>query len=337
MEDEVAAQGHQHRMPRRPGRTTLIAGAAITIMLVLGVVYVLLQPSQNQPATTSMQPAGNTTSSLSTIPTTVSAGTHIRWLVSSDDLGYLGPYFKGGESNATLQAAFNNSGTYIIGGPNANFSAAQSIGNFQDTQSLQSSTPQYDGRIGDILDIENWSSSPNIPELGASPKQQVAPWVYYAIGSSWLAKSGMLLVATPGTDVVKANASLSCPSNELFGSCDNYKFYTAGYGLRIAAYTPPPDILELQSQGIESNVQNYRLYLQDEVAQIHAKYPNVIIYGGITDTASGVTARILMQDINNTDGIVSGYWLNVVNNGGSNDNISAEASFLQLLYASRPS
>ncbi len=168
-----------------------------------------------------------------------------------------------------------------------------------------------------LLDEENWSTTPYFEQTNTS--------TYYSIGANSANANGLILIATPGTD-------LAISFNH---SSQQYKWFEY-YGIpyNAAKYAT---IYDIQAQPIQQYLGQYVSNITIETSQICAANSNEIIVAGLsTDRVpAGLSANDAATVIYNafvvSNNLVSGYWLNVVGNEPNNETIAAD--FLNILQS----
>ena len=85
----------------------------------------------------------------------------------------------------------------------------------------------------------------------------------------------------------------------------------------IAGLARTTDVIELQAQSLERDVPVYESFVRQAVAQARAANPQVKILAGLSTNPPGppVSSQQLTAAINATQGLVSGYWLNIPGKG----------------------
>jgi hypothetical protein len=146
-----------------------------------------------------------------------------------------------------------------------------------------------------VYDDEDWSLTPS--------DQQLHPAEYYRMAAVAAHRYGLLLIATPATDLVDALAP-GTPKGETYA-----EFLKLGIAAAAARYA---DAYEVQEQGAEMSLSKYVQFVRAATAQASGAHPGVESLAGISTNPSGraQTPSVLLHAVLATRSIVAGYWLN---------------------------
>lgn len=146
-----------------------------------------------------------------------------------------------------------------------------------------------------IYDNENWTQTP--------VNERQNPALYYQKAAALVHARELKLIATPAVDLVTVLA----PGFK----GDRYaKFLSLGVPAAVAVFA---DVYEVQAQGKQGNVEDYRSFVSLAADQARIANPGVQVLAGLSTNPGGVavTGQQLLDDVLATDGVVSGYWLNI--------------------------
>ena len=212
------------------------------------------------------------------------------WLFAGSGISHLAEA-PGGKT--LLHSALNQPDTWVIGKsldmpPRATrLGGAANLKGFR--RAVRSPVPAI------VLDVENWPMTP--------PAEKKHPVATYAKAARIAAAHHKMLIATPAMDLVRAvDPSSRGP------------LYRRFLELRLAARIAPyANVYEIQVQGIENNPRRYLSLVRAIARQVRSSHPQARILAGLSTGPSGKTtdAGTLYQDVKETRGIVSGYWLNI--------------------------
>lgn len=169
----------------------------------------------------------------------------------------------------------------------------------------------------------SWTPGSGAPTPGAvlydpedwvyTPSAERVRWALYASRFVDLARSrSETPILAPGLDLVKALASGA-------GSLAS-RYLGLGIPREMAqALGRVRGVLEIQAQSQERSVSAYRSLVAGAVRQIRATGSLAEILAGLSANPGGgpVTSTELEADVRATDRLVSGYWLNIPEPGGS--------------------
>lgn len=148
---------------------------------------------------------------------------------------------------------------------------------------------------GIVVDLERWPYTPR--------GQQAHPVMAYRQASAWAMQHGHWLMAAPAMDLVRSVRP---------GYRDKIypEFVRLHLAQKIATYV---QVYEIQAQGAERNPALYRRFVSEIAAQVRAGNPKARILAGLSTNPDGksVSVSVLYRDVQETRGIVSGYWLNI--------------------------
>jgi hypothetical protein len=232
---------------------------------------------------------------------TVAPSRKITWMINSAALASL-QTTGASWSQADSRRFFDNANTYVLGTMPVGWHSI-STRSFTSYAALQAafaagSIPPSVQAI--VYDNEAWSFTP------VQEQQHFALYVQKA--ANLVHSHHMQLIATPGTDLVRALD----PGGQ--GSV-----YSRVLSLNIMkAAAQAADVVEIQAQGSEASLSTYTSFVQAAAAQAKTANPNVVILAGLSTNPGGqkVTGQQLYAAFQATFGTVSGYWLNIPSNQG---------------------
>jgi hypothetical protein len=149
-----------------------------------------------------------------------------------------------------------------------------------------------------VYDNESWRFTP--------VQEQRDPALYYRLAAQLVHQHHLLFIATPATDLVQLQASTQGTIYQ--------RFLQLGFVAAAARYA---DIYEIQAQGSEMNLEQYKTFVKEAVMQAKAANPHVEVLAGLSTNPDGkkVTADELYRAVLATQDTVSGYWLNIPSGG----------------------
>lgn len=250
------------------------------------------------------------------------------WIVSATAMRHVAALDSG-----LARYFFDTPHTFVIGGktsraPRPEASAAIRTVSFTNERTLDTAIVTHRLRPGTravIYDDEHWSLTP--------VDQQTDPGRFYRLAAQVAHRYGLLLIATPGTDLVQSIA----PGTS---SAQRYaEFLRLGVAGAAARYA---DVYEVQAQGSEADLARYVTFVQAASAQAERAHPGVELLAGIsTNSLQGgmEAASQLLEAVLATRAIVDGYWLNDPAHGSACPRCSgpyprAAVEFLRDLHAS---
>ncbi len=203
---------------------------------------------------------------------------------------------------ALAASAFGNAQTFVIVGPHppaflAGWKSprAISVGGYAPLEKRLAAGPLPAGLRAVVLDQEAWPFTP--------AEERRHPGRYAKLAATLVHRRGLLLVATPATDLAKSSAK---------GQENQYAaFLAARFAARVA---PWADYYEVQAQGLEGNPAAYGRFVAAAAAQARRSNPRVVVLAGLSTNPPGdpqVSAAALHRDVQATRGLVAGYWLNI--------------------------
>jgi hypothetical protein len=197
-----------------------------------------------------------------------------------------------GMAEVDLAALFNNANTYVVGG----FDSAQRTATVTNLDNENADIPA--GTTALLYDDEHWPLTPLA--------QQRDPGGYGAQALRLAHDKGMVLIATPATDLVE----VLDPGGT--GSADQ-RFLALDV---IASVARDADMVDIQAQGLEGSTM-YERFVTAVARQARAANPRVKVLAGISTNPSGrtISAQTLARDADEVRGVVDGYWLNIPSAG----------------------
>lgn len=146
-----------------------------------------------------------------------------------------------------------------------------------------------------IYDPESWQFTP--------ADQQHDPVAGVRVAADAAHANGAILIATPAVDLMRVLAPGA--HGDRYGA-----FLRTGIVEGAARYA---DVLEIQAQGSETNVAQYRSFVAAAAQQARSANPHVVILAGLSTNPTGhhVSSTQLLQAAQSVRGIVDGFWLNV--------------------------
>jgi len=144
-----------------------------------------------------------------------------------------------------------------------------------------------------LLDLEAWPLTP-------LAEQRTAPQVELAAGALMQAH-GSTLVSAPAIDL----------GHVLVPGKPNVVGYLTSALLPDAAHASA--VVDIQAQGMEGNPMAYAEFVSRVALMLRNANPDVQVIAGLSTNPDGrvVTASELLQDVQLTSSVVSGYWLNI--------------------------
>jgi hypothetical protein len=154
---------------------------------------------------------------------------------------------------------------------------------------------------GVVVDLEAWPYTP----LGQQ-RQLVSA---YRRAAQWAKQHGQWVVAAPATDLV--HSVVPGYRGKIYP-----EFVRLHLAQKIAPYA---QVYEIQAQEAERNPLLYRRFVRAIVDQVHKGNPQATILAGLSTNPAGgfPSLSVLYRDIQETGGMVSGYWLNIPQPGGA--------------------
>lgn len=253
------------------------------------------------------------------------SGTRIAWIVSDLTLQRIAKL-----DPSLARYFFDNQRTFAIAGkiPPRTSSAPNSLKtmSFADETLLRDAIVSHrlvPGTRAVIYDDEDWTLTPR--------DQQLHPARYYHEAAAVAHRHGLLLIATPATDLVNALAP-GTPNGQKYS-----EFLKLGIAAAAACDT---DVYKIQAQGSEEARSTYRQFVRAAGAQARRAHPGVELLAGISTNPSGrmETPSVLFNAVQATRSIVAGYWLNDPANGKACPKCTGPypqiaVAFLQMLRA----
>lgn len=144
-----------------------------------------------------------------------------------------------------------------------------------------------------VYDDEDWAQTP--------VNEQKDPAKYIALAVTLAHQQHLQLIAAPAMDLANA-----------LGRTHGETLAHAYMRLRIPAMAAHADAVEIQSQGVETNLPAFAALVGAAVAQVHAVSASVPIFAGLSTSSSShpVTAAQMEAAVARVSGEVAGFWLN---------------------------
>lgn len=233
---------------------------------------------------------------------TLTASSHkYVWLISSAALRLLE---QADPSGTLAKTYFDNPDTYLLGAsttgvppgwlsvPTVSFTSYASLRRAFEREMISPVVKAV------VYDNESWRFTP--------VQEQRDPALYYRLAAQLVHQHHLLFIATPATDLVQLQASTQGTVYQ--------RFLQLGFAAAAARYA---DIYEIQAQGSEMNLEQYKTFVKEAVMQAKAANPQVEVLAGLSTNPDGkkVTADELYQAVLATQDTVSGYWLNIPSGG----------------------
>ncbi len=186
----------------------------------------------------------------------------------------------------------------LVGGAHSRFPSlparrSQAFGSYQSMRSgVAQSMPRGPRLV--ILDLEHWSQTP--------PGEQQHPAHYYRLAGRLARRKGMVLVATPSSNLVEPWPVRFVPA---------YTSYLQS-GL-VGQVAKSADIFEVQAQGFERRTALYKEFVVAAADQARDANPRVTVIAGLSTNPGGrgVPAAQLYRDAIAVRPYVDGFWLNI--------------------------
>lgn len=265
-------------------RPRLRCARGLLAVFGLAVLLVACGGGSAPPATTASSPA----------PTPSS----IAWMISAGALNLLQQ--AGAQTLATQ--FFDQPQNFIIGQTLPSWASNWTVNQVVTETSLAGISQALQGGLppttkGVVYDLEAWSLSPL--------SEQQNPVASTAAAATLVHQAGLMLIATPATDLV----SVLDP-----GATDKYAAYLS---LGIPAAAQDADVFEIQAQDLEMSTASYASFVTAAAQAARAANPKVLVLAGLSTNPNGqqVTAQDLYAAVEATRGAVNGYWLNIPSAG----------------------
>ncbi|HEV2378144.1 MAG TPA: hypothetical protein VGS19_39015 [Streptosporangiaceae bacterium] len=148
-----------------------------------------------------------------------------------------------------------------------------------------------------LYDPEHWKFTP--------ASEQASVGASAATAASLVHQAGLRLIVAPATNLAESRPGGTPLPQKFLGSSI------------LAQVAHSADWVEVQAQGLEADPARYTAYVTAALSQIRRANPRATVYAGLSTGPSGqrVSASELLADISQTSRDVSGYWLNVPNQG----------------------
>ncbi|HEV2412950.1 MAG TPA: hypothetical protein VGS28_04090 [Candidatus Saccharimonadales bacterium] len=259
-------------------------------------------PHHSTAPTTSQNPHSvtSTTSSSGNSPTqSLGSGTTTQdsqyWLINSSGMSAL-------QASDPTAASwfFNGSQDWVISGYGMSIGAASPVADYESYAQFASDI--VTGNIASgikwvLYDDEAWSGTPSI--------EQQHPETYLKEFAQLAHQHGFKVIETPARDLMSVQGA-DC-DQATTGASSVEAAYLA---CNIAADTQDADVMDIQSQGDQTDLPLYTSFTNSAAQQAHAVNPNMIVIAGLTsyrgyDSSSIVSA---WQAVRAT---VQGFWMNI--------------------------
>lgn len=203
---------------------------------------------------------------------------------------------------------FNAPSTFEFGRLSTATPNATQTATFADETKLEAAISQGTlppGTHAVMYDDEDWSATP--------AAQQMDPATYYQRAADAAHAAGLLLIATPGTDLANVVNPGSGPGWQ--------RYVSAGVAADAARYA---DVYDVQAQSLEADTATYASYVEQAAQQALAANPNVSVVAGLSTNPSGHAqpASVLLAAARASQHEVRGWWLNDPIPGGNCPNCS---------------
>ena len=184
----------------------------------------------------------------------------------------------------------------LVGGPHSRYPslpARRSLA-FGSYRSMHSGVASSAAPRVVILDLERWSQTP--------PGEQRQPARYYRLAGRLARRKGLLLVATPSSNLVEPWPVRFIPA---------YASYLQS-GL-VGEVAKAADVFEVQAQGFERQTALYKEFVATAADQARDANPRVTVIAGLSTNPGGrgVPAIQLYRDALAARPYVDGFWLNI--------------------------
>jgi hypothetical protein len=149
-----------------------------------------------------------------------------------------------------------------------------------------------------IYDSEHWAQTP--------PDEQRDPAGFYQQAAAIAHAHGLIFVATPAMDLVNATGSRAANPAQVFLARD-----IDGSAAKYA------DVVDIQAQSLERDPTAYRDFVARATGQIRSANPGAAVVAGLSTNPHGaaITPAMLVSDMTAVAGAVSGFWLNIPDQG----------------------
>jgi len=221
----------------------------------------------------------------------------ISWIIGAHAVSLLRGV---GASSTLISTAFNNSHSYVTSNSlsSIGLSAADPVADYASYQAIQAAFADR-ALPGDykavLYDNEDWSFTPKVEQQNPDHYERLTATIVHA--------HGLLYIATPGTDIVRSSGNLVNNSEY-----DTYLSRNiAGVAARYA------DVIDIQAQGIESNLPEFTDYVTIAAQQARRTNPTIKVLVGLSTNPIGkqITGQQLYSAYSDVKAIADGYWLNI--------------------------
>ncbi len=278
----------------------------ITVALIGAMgTYMLSKVSHGVTPAQTGYPVTDGASKSGSLPSGPSYSKNVGWIIDA----YTFKQFESvGASSMLINTIFNNNRSFVFG------SSASSIGiPTADYTSYQSIVAAFAngalpaGYKAVMYDNENWPLTPLV--------EQQHPDKYEHMVANLLHQHGLLYIATPAADIVRATGVVIDNNTQ-----ETYlKRDIAGGAARYA------DVINIQAQYLQPNLGKFTAFAVAAAKEARAANPHVKVYIGIATGPDGqaVTAKQLYAAYLSVRSVADGYWLNVSGKGAYCPNCSA--------------
>ena len=203
-------------------------------------------------------------------------------------------------SDAAVKTFFGSQRySILVGGPHSRYPSlparrSLAFGSYRSMHSGVASSPSPHTPRVVILDLERWSQTP--------PGEQRQPARYYRLAGRLARRKGLLLVATPSSNLVEPWPVRFIPA---------YVSYLQS-GL-VGEVAKAADVFEVQAQGFERQTALYKEFVANAADQARDANPHVTVIAGLSTNPGGrgVPAIQLYRDALAARPYVDGFWLNI--------------------------
>jgi hypothetical protein len=148
-----------------------------------------------------------------------------------------------------------------------------------------------------IYDAEHWAQTPADEQRDPAGSYQRAAAVAHA--------HGLIFIATPAMDLVNTAGKVSNPAQV---------FLARDIDGAAAKYA---DVVDIQAQSLERDTAAYKDFVVRATAQIASANQGATVLAGLSTNPHGwtITPDMLVSDMTAVAGSVSGFWLNIPDQG----------------------
>jgi hypothetical protein len=210
-----------------------------------------------------------------------------RWIVVSSAVVLLNEV---PGASALVARAFDNPDTFMIYGPAPAFMhqwrslPARSFGSYRDLKNTLDHSNQLRAVV---YDAERWQFTPL--------DEQKEPGRFAKLAAAEAHRHGLIFIATPATDLVK---SIERQPGPLYPA-----FIRLGIAGKVASWA---DVYEIQAQGSENNLDEYRWFVEQAAMQARRANPHVVVLAGLSTNNPNDRQVTAQQLYLNSAGYASG-------------------------------